>query len=137
MPYGLCNAPAVFQYLIHKVLGSLRFTTVLAYLDDILIPSKTVESGLDALRQVFDRVRAAKLTLRFAKCSFLRRKVDYLRHEASSEGIRPGARKIAAVDNGASCSVISRSDRLFSQERESLRPFSSTSDPSAEKGCWV
>jgi hypothetical protein len=39
MPFGLVYAPAVFQRTINKVLGSLRFTTALVYMDDVLIPS--------------------------------------------------------------------------------------------------
>ena len=43
MPFGLVNAPAVFQRKINQVLGSLRFTTALAYMDDILIPAVTID----------------------------------------------------------------------------------------------
>lgn len=39
MPFGLANAPAVFQRMINKVLGNRRFEYALAYLDDVLIPS--------------------------------------------------------------------------------------------------
>ena len=45
MPFGLCNAPAVFQDLISHVLERLEKITV-AYLDDILIFSKTLEDHL-------------------------------------------------------------------------------------------
>ena len=45
MPFGLTNAPAIFQRTINQILGSLRFNTALAYLDDILIPSVSVEEG--------------------------------------------------------------------------------------------
>jgi hypothetical protein len=39
MPFGLCNAPAVFQRMINHVLGQYRFSKVLCYLDDILLPA--------------------------------------------------------------------------------------------------
>lgn len=39
MPFGLANAPAVFQRMINKILGPIRFTQALAYMDDILILS--------------------------------------------------------------------------------------------------
>ncbi|KAH0818604.1 hypothetical protein GEV33_004187 [Tenebrio molitor] len=49
------NAPSVFQRLINVVLGSLRYDTALAYLDDIIIPSKDVNEGLVKLRKILDR----------------------------------------------------------------------------------
>lgn len=42
VPFGLTNAPAIFQWMINSVLGQLRFTKVLVYLDDILILGQTV-----------------------------------------------------------------------------------------------
>ena len=46
MPFGLCNAPSVFQRLINCVLGKLRYSVAMAYLDDIIVPSSSVEEGL-------------------------------------------------------------------------------------------
>ena len=46
MPYGLCNAPATFQRLIHKCLGELNLTYALIYLDDVIVYSKTEEEHL-------------------------------------------------------------------------------------------
>jgi hypothetical protein len=47
MPFGLANAPAVFQHLMNAVLGDLRYEVALVYVDDIIIPSKTVSEGLE------------------------------------------------------------------------------------------
>lgn len=41
MPFGLVNAPAVFQRAMKKILGYLRYHTAMAYLDDVLVRSKT------------------------------------------------------------------------------------------------
>jgi Reverse transcriptase (RNA-dependent DNA polymerase). len=49
MPFGLSNAPAVFQRAITLALGSLVHQYVLVYLDDILILSKNEEEGLERL----------------------------------------------------------------------------------------
>ncbi len=51
-PFGLAQAPAYFQSLIFRVLQGLNFT--FAYLDDILIYSKDVDTHLWHLRQVFE-----------------------------------------------------------------------------------
>ena len=45
VPFGLVQTPANFQELVNKVLKDLPFA--LAYLDDIIIYSKTAEEHLD------------------------------------------------------------------------------------------
>lgn len=60
MPFGLSNAPAVFQRLMQKVLMGLNLEDgqafVSVYLDDILIFSRTLEEHLDHLRAVLQRI---------------------------------------------------------------------------------
>lgn len=97
MPFGLVNAPAVFQRSMNKILGALRFSTALAYLDDVLIPSGTIEEGMKQLETVLRLFKDAKMTLRLDKCFFLQTKINYLGHEISDEGIKPGQDKIKAV----------------------------------------
>lgn len=97
MPFGLCNAPAVFQRLINVVLGKLRYTTAMAYLDDIIIPSVTIEEGKDKLVEVLTALRCANLTLRLDKCYFLQEKIEYLSFEITINGISPANQKLKSV----------------------------------------
>ena len=46
MPYGLCNAPAMFQRLMQNCLGKLNLNYALIYLDDIIVYSRTEEEHL-------------------------------------------------------------------------------------------
>ena len=52
-PFGLANAPAVFQTLMNKIFSQQIGKSVLVYLDDILVYSKTPEDHLKHLREVF------------------------------------------------------------------------------------
>lgn len=48
----MCNAPAVFQRVINEILGPLKFTYSLAYLDDVLIVFKGVDEQMKRLETV-------------------------------------------------------------------------------------
>ena len=37
MPFGLCNAPATLQRLVHRMLNDLKWTECLVYFDDIVV----------------------------------------------------------------------------------------------------
>lgn len=97
MPFGLTNAPAVFQRVLNKVLDNLRFTTVVLYMDDILIPSETFTDGKEKLELVFTKISNAGLTLKLNKCDFFQAKIHFFGFEVSREGIRPGIQKTEAV----------------------------------------
>lgn len=99
MPFGLANAPAVFQRMINKMLGSRRFTSTLAYMDDLLVPSVSVEEGFQRLEDILKLLKDTGLTLKLPKCSFFNTKIEYLGYEISSQGVKPGERKISAVKN--------------------------------------
>jgi hypothetical protein len=96
MPFGLRNAPGTFQRLVRQVLKGLeRFTG--AYLDDIIIFSDTWEDHLEHLRQVLDRIRAANLTLKKAKCVFATAEVEYLGHTVGLGKVAPRTAKVDAI----------------------------------------
>ncbi|XP_061705652.1 uncharacterized protein LOC133516650 [Cydia pomonella] len=97
MPFGLANSPAVFQRLMDRIFSTLRHDKVLPYIDDVLLPTNSIEEGLDLLKVVLQIIRDAGLTLNLEKCFFLQTKIDYLGYEICEEGIRPGSKKIDAV----------------------------------------
>lgn len=99
MGFGVCNGPAVFQRIMNHVLRPLADPGIFAYIDDVLIASTTLEENFQKLRQVFEALRTANLTLRLDKCRFFHRQIAYLGHEISDGGIRPGQEKMPAVEN--------------------------------------
>lgn len=66
MPFGLTNAPAVFSELMAVVLDGLE-SFAIAYLDDILVFSSTLEEHLEHTQIVFDRLRKNGLKLKLKK----------------------------------------------------------------------
>jgi len=59
MPFGLKNAPSVFQRAIINALGNLAYSYVIVYMDDIMVVSSTIELGMERLRIVLDVLTAA------------------------------------------------------------------------------
>ena len=96
---GLTGAPATFQRLMAKMLGNLLYTNCLAYLDDVVIFSKTFDEHLEDVRQVFDRIKAAKLKIKPSKCFFGSNRMKFLGHIISSEGISCDPDKVEKVKN--------------------------------------
>lgn len=97
MPFGLRNAPSVFQRAVPNALGSLTFSYVILYLDDILIPSTSIEEGLTRLRKALTVLTNAGFSLNLSKCSFLKQRVEFLGYDISSGQIRPNPRKVEAL----------------------------------------
>lgn len=56
------------------------------YVDDIIVPSDTLEEGLEKLRELFERLRHANLTLNLKKCNFFLNCVTYLGFTISVKG---------------------------------------------------
>ncbi|KAK3085220.1 hypothetical protein FSP39_000156 [Pinctada imbricata] len=97
MPFGLTNAPATYQRVMEECLGDLHLNICFIYLDDLIIVSKTFEEHLDRLQRVFQKLREAGLKLTPKKCHLMMKKVKYVGHVVSEEGIEPDPQKIEKV----------------------------------------
>jgi len=87
MPFGLHSAPATFQRLLDTVLGPELEPNVFVYLDDIIIISPDLESHLQHLREVFNRLRQVNLRINPEKCKFGTDQLRYLDHLTTRNGI--------------------------------------------------
>lgn len=97
MPFGLTNAPSCFQRLMECVLRGLHWKIALIYLDDVLVYLRTFEDHLQHLRLLLERFWNAGLKLKPSKCHFRQKKVRYLGHMISKEGVYPDPEKIPAI----------------------------------------
>ena len=59
MAFGLCNSQATYQRVIDKALRGVKCTE--SYIDDILVHSSQPEQHISSLRQVFKRLREARI----------------------------------------------------------------------------
>ena len=94
-PFGLTQAPAYFQRLINKVIKGLPLA--FGYLDDVLIHSPDIDSHLQHMRILFQRLREADLKLKDSKCNYFKTHVQYLGHLVSGKGIKSLPEKLESV----------------------------------------
>ncbi len=97
MPQGVTNAPATFQRLMERCLGNMNLDWAIAFLDDLIIFSNTLEDHEQRLRQALQRLRSFGLKLSPEKCHFFQRSVKYLGHVVSELGIHTDQSKVEAV----------------------------------------
>lgn len=98
MPFGLKNAPAVFQRFITAIFRDFLIKNeIVIYLDDILLATPDESSHLLLLERILCRLRKYNLQLRMSKCKFLHSEIDYLGYTVNAKGIRPNDAHIRAI----------------------------------------
>ena len=97
VPFGLAQAPAYFQELMTSILKDFNFA--IAYLDDIIIFSNTLEEDLSHFRKVFEKLQLAKLPMKLSKCHFFSKEILYLGHILSATGIQPLPSKTHSIQH--------------------------------------
>ncbi|GFW43438.1 retrovirus-related Pol polyprotein from transposon 17.6 [Trichonephila clavipes] len=96
LPFSLKNAPYYFSRLMANLLRNCEDFAV-PYLDDIAIFSLAWDDHLKHLKDVFDRLRSAKLHIKPYKCQFAQAYVKYLGHLVG-QGLRtPGELKVQVI----------------------------------------
>lgn len=98
MPFGLKNAPAVFQRFVNKVFRDfLNRGDIIIYMDDMLLATRTWEDHKRLLREILRRLATRGLLLNLKKCKFCCEELDYLGYAVNAEGIRPSEGHIEAI----------------------------------------
>jgi hypothetical protein len=99
MPFGLCNAPSIFQSLMNHVFGPFLHHFVLVFFDNILIYSKTWPSHLSHVNQILHLLSKHQLFLKQSKCAFGASEVEYLGHIVGNDGFRVDHKKIESMQD--------------------------------------
>jgi hypothetical protein len=97
MPFGLTNAPSVFMDLMNRVFYNYLDQFVVVFIDDILVYSTNHHEHGEHLKKVLDILREKKLFAKLKKCEFWLKKVSFLGHIISGDGVEVDPSKIEVV----------------------------------------
>jgi len=97
MPFGLKNAPAIFQSFINSVLRPFLEKSVILYLDDILIYSNSLNDHHQTVREVLKKLIDNNLYAKLSKYEFDKEEVEFLGHIISGSGVSTDSKKIKSI----------------------------------------
>ncbi|KAJ9546759.1 hypothetical protein OSB04_019302 [Centaurea solstitialis] len=97
MPFGLTNAPAALMFMMNRVCRPMLDKSVIVFIDDILVYSKSEAEHATHLREMLELLRKEKLYAKFSKCEFWLHQVQFLGHVISGDGVSVEPSKIEAI----------------------------------------
>lgn len=96
LPFGLTNAPDIFQEVMQTIILSDCEGTVI-YLDDVLVFGKTIEEHNRNLQNVLKKLANHNVVINHNKCCYGKEIVKFLGFTVSNEGWQIENEKISAI----------------------------------------
>jgi len=100
MFFGMTNLPATFQVMMNEILrGIINKGKVAAFVDDILVGTKTEEGHDKIVEEVLKRLEENDLYIKLEKCVWKVQKIRFLEVVIGSNGIEMEKEKVDRVLN--------------------------------------
>lgn len=97
LPFGLKNAPAIFQRMIDDILREHIGKVCYVYIDDIIVFSEDYDTHWKNLRLVLASLSKANLQVNLEKSHFLDTQVEFLGYIVTADGIKADPKKVRAI----------------------------------------
>ncbi len=97
--YGFAKCSFTFQRMINTLFAGVIGNGLFVYLDDLIAVSKRLDSHVQKLSLVFQKLTQAGLKVKLTKCQFLKSRIEFLGHLVDGDGIHTVDSKITAVKN--------------------------------------
>ncbi|GJT50776.1 reverse transcriptase domain-containing protein [Tanacetum coccineum] len=99
MSFGLKNAGATYQRLVHKAFQKQIGRNLEVYVDDLVIKSRTEKEVIRDMEETFKTLREINMKLNPKKCAFGMREGTFLGYKVDADGLRVCPDKVEAVLN--------------------------------------
>lgn len=97
LPFGLKNAPAIFQRVMDDVLHEHIGKICYVYIDDIIIFGETLDEQIKNLKIILETLRKANFKIQPDKSEWLKSEVEFLGFIVSQKGLKPNPKKIESI----------------------------------------
>lgn len=97
MPFGLCNASSTFQAAMTIMLRPFLSQFAMVFFNDILVYNATLTDHMHHLKLILQALIQHRYHLKYSKCSFEQRQLDYLGHVISGRDVQSDLSKIQAI----------------------------------------
>ena len=110
MPFGVANAPALFQELMNKILYILRRRPLVqelvsrgaemeAHMDDVTLGTNTQEDHILLLQEFFTVFHEHHLCIKLEKSEFMHEEMEYLGLDVAYGWWKPAASKMQPLQD--------------------------------------
>ena len=112
MPFGLRNAGATFQQLMHIALGTQLGRHAEAYVDDIVVKSREARTLIADLEETFASLRKVDQRLNPKKCVFGVPSSKLMGFLVSYRGIEANPEKVKAIEDMSPPRTLKEMEKL-------------------------
>lgn len=99
LPFGLRNAPSIFQRAIDDILRDEIGKTCFVYMDDVIIFSEDANSHIPHVDKILKKLSNAGMRISTEKSKFFRHEVEFLGFVVSQNGIKTSPDKVHDILN--------------------------------------
>lgn len=99
LPFGLKNAPSIFQRALDDILREHIGKRCYVYIDDIVIFGKNEAEHFKNIELVFRTLENANMKVQLDKCEFLQKEIEFLGFVVGVNGIKTNPKKVQAIAN--------------------------------------
>jgi hypothetical protein len=100
MPFGLINAPIVFQHMMNDVFHEYLGDFMACYINNIFIFSKNMVDHECHVRLVLEKFRKVGICAKLEKCGFHQSEVEFLGYIIFKNGICMDLHKVQTIVDG-------------------------------------